>query len=108
MDENSPGRRLRVLIFSHKDNPSIVPLQTFLLQKGCPIKVSYNVEEFIDIARKPNIDYGMVIVLSPVDQKIFKSLKSDRYVLLEFGPGRCSIKDLLDRVEKEARNFGRY
>ena len=108
MDEPLIGRKLRVLIFSHEDNPSVTPLQTFLLQKGCPVRISYKVEELIDIAKKPNVDYGMIVVLSPIDQKIFKSLRSDRYSLLEFGPGRCSVSDLLRRVEEEAKVFGRY
>ncbi|OGD81562.1 hypothetical protein A2572_04220 [Candidatus Collierbacteria bacterium RIFOXYD1_FULL_40_9] len=108
MDQISPGRRLRVLIFSYEDNPALEPLRHFLLSKGCPIRITFAVEEVIDIARKPDMNYGMVIILSPVSDKIFKELKSDKFVLLEYGPGRCSIRDLFKKIDIETKNYGKY
>lgn len=74
MDEPTTSRKLRVLIFASKDSESALPLQKFLLTKGCPVRLCHNVQEFIDIAKKPHADYGMFVVLSPVEEKIFKQI----------------------------------
>lgn len=108
MDEPTTSRKLRVLIFSFENNPSVPPLQKFLLQKGCPVRTTYNIKEFEDIIQKPNIDFGMVIVLSPIQEKVFKNLQPEKHIFLEFAPGRCSINDLLKKVDAEAQNYGRY
>lgn len=108
MDEQTTSRRLRVLIFANKDSESALPLKTFLLQKGCPVRMCHDVQEFIDIVKKPHADYGMIVVLSPVNEKIFKGLKNDNRLLLEYGPGRCSVTDLLSKVDNLSKNFGRF
>jgi hypothetical protein len=86
----------------------VLPLQKFLLQKGCPVRTTFKVKEFEDIIQKPNIDFGMVIVLSPIQEKVFKNLRPEKHIFLEFAPGRCSINALLKKVEAEAQKHGRY
>ncbi len=107
MDENTTSRKLRVLIFA-SDGDNAKPLQKFLLNKGCPFRLCSNVVEFIDIVKEPGADYGMVIVLSPVNEKIFKGLQTDKRILMEFGPGRCNVTELLKKVDVAAKSFGRY
>lgn len=108
MDDQPTSRKLRVLIFASEDSESSLPLKKFLLQKGCPVRMCTNVIEFIDLVKKPHSDYGLVVVLSPVKEKIFDGLQSDRRVLLEYGPGRCSVTALLKKVDTVAKDFGRY
>ena len=108
MDENTTSRKLRVLIYASEDNESSLPLKKFLLNKGCPVRLCSNVVEFIDIVKEPGADYGMVIVLSPVNEKIFKGLRADKRILMEFGPGRCNVTELLRKVDVAAKSFGRY
>lgn len=108
MDENTTSRKLRVLIFTNKDSAVAVPLQRFLLSKGCPVRLCHDVQEFIDIMKKPSVDFGMIVVLSPINEKIFSGFKSDKLVLLEYGPGRCSVTALLNKVDKLAKSHGRY
>lgn len=108
MDEQTTSRKLRVLIFASKDSDTAMPLQKFLLNKGCPVRLCHDVHEFIDIVKKPHADYGMVVVLSPVEDKIFKGLKTEKRLLLEYGPGRCSVTALLEKVDAVAKDLGRY
>lgn len=108
MDDNTTSRKLRVLIFASKDSESVFPLKTFLLQKGCPVRLCHNINEFIDILRKPHADFGMIVVLSPISEKIFKGLELGNRLLLEYGPGRCSVTALLEKVDRAAKSFGRF
>lgn len=108
MDEPPSGRKLRVLIFTDSENESSKVLGTFVLRKGCSVRYCTKVNEFVSLLTSPSPDFGLVVVLSPVSEKIFKGLASDKYVLLECGPNRLSVTDLVEKVDSLAKKYGRY
>lgn len=103
------GRKMRILLVSvGNSSETIKLLSKLLISKSHVVRVCKTKNEFDDMVKKPNCDFGLAIVLNHTETSVLKDYETVKVKILEYYEGRCNVTKLLNDIESEISVLGRY